>query len=225
MNPFQDQRIQMDILGIKEYPFSEPILKTAYRKKAFEFHPDVSGTETEEKMKKINTAYTLLLPYTQKLGCVETEKWEIPETDIFKLWETCKACSGKGYNLRQVPSVEACPDCPSKHRSVGGWMAFIFAFSGFSDSIRSQGYHKGQCPSCLGKGQNSRMKECSRCDGTGEVKIVCATCNGKGVKRNKEQYIKEKCWDCSSRGKIEIKPFDPVIRKGAVLNGKGGKDK
>jgi len=211
----------MDILGIKEYPFSEPILKTAYRKKAFEFHPDVNSAETEEETKKINIAYTLLLPYAQKLDHVEMEKWEIPETDIFKLWETCKRCYGRGYNLREVPSIESCPDCPSKLRSVGGWMDFIFTFSGFSISIRGQGYHKGQCSTCLGKGQNSRMKECSRCGGTGEVKKVCITCNGKGVKRNKEQYIKEKCWDCFGRGKIEIEPFNPVIRKGAVLTGKG----
>jgi DnaJ-class molecular chaperone len=93
------EKKHMELLGIKEYPFSEGTLKTAYRQKAFQFHPDTSQLETEEEMKKINIAYAYLI------DCVGIENGnndfvlrDTQDTDIFKLWHTCDHCSGRGYN-------------------------------------------------------------------------------------------------------------------------------
>lgn len=203
----------MSTLGITENPFSETLLKVRYREKCFQFHPDVSQEETEEEMKKINAAYARLQSIAKmdfdEISIVK-KRAAMPE-DIFRLWEPCRHCDSKGYFLREIPDIQACPDCPPKQSHMLGWLFFI-------ELIRGEGYHRQECPSCAGKGLTNSGKECNRCAGTGQIKVVCKTCNGKGIKRNKENYIKETCKTCNGLGKIEAKPFNPVILKGAVLN-------
>jgi DnaJ-class molecular chaperone len=205
----------MSILEIENFPFSEATLKTQYRKKAFKFHPDVSKEETEKEMKEINSAYT----YLKLLATTEFNKdfdadIEYIKKDMFDLSISCCDCNGKGYFLREIPNIEACPDC----KNGGDWWNWMSLFSIYGG--RGKGYHLKDCYSCLGKGINLHKKECSICSGTGKVKKVCKTCNGKGIKRNKENYFKEKCFACSGKGRIEVNLFNPVIRKGAILKGK-----
>lgn len=216
LDNFVTAELQSDMgtLGVTEYPFSDSLLKSQYREKCFQFHPDVSQEETEEEMKKINAVYARLqgLARLDFDEIVIVKKRSAMPEDIFRLWEPCKKCASRGYWLRDLPNVETCPDCPPKRFSV-----FSLAF--FLGAGRGEGYHLQDCPSCSG-GLTSSGKECNRCAGTGQIKVVCKTCNGKGVKRNKENYIKETCKTCNGLGKIEVKPFNPVILKGAVLNGK-----
>lgn len=209
----ESEKRYMSILDIKDYPFSESTLKAHYRKAAFKFHPDVSDAKSEEQMKMVNAAYTFLKEVAQPdyaENHIEKEK-QFRDTDIFKFWQPCEKCNSKGYILREVPDVESCTNCPPIIHRVGWWFLF--------ERPRGQGYQFEDCPSCI-KGETTSGKECNRCAGTGKVKKVCAACNGKGIKRNKENFIKELCLRCHGNGRIEIKPFNPVIPKGAVLNGK-----
>ncbi len=199
---------QMEILGITEYPFTKEILVTFYRAKAFQFHPDVNDKSTEEEMKNINIAYDFLKDYTTEEYLDEDAVPKERDFDIFKIWEPCKSCDSKGYNTIELKRIESCPDCKT-YNSHFAWMDFMM----FGD-VRGTGYHYEDCPQCKSKGASPT---CYRCNGRGVIKKVCAACNGKGIKVNKETTIKRKCLDCNGKGKIEIKPFNPVIRKGSVL--------
>jgi len=217
LDDFITDQLHQDMMtiGIDEYPFSESLLKSNYREKCFQFHPDVSEDKTEEEMKKINAAYTRLQDVARMDfdEIVVTKKRATMPEDIFRLWKPCEKCDSKGYFLRELPDIETCPDCPPKQISRLSWF-FLF------ESVRGEGYHRQDCPACSGKGVTNSGKECSRCAGTGIVKVVCKTCNGKGVKKNEDNYIKETCKTCNGLGKIEIITFNPVIPKGAILNGK-----
>lgn len=71
----------MEVLGMKEYPFSDEELKDAYRKKAFEFHPDINIEDTTKEMQLVNAAYSFLE------GCASRERpcGNFTEKDSFKM--------------------------------------------------------------------------------------------------------------------------------------------
>jgi len=197
----------MTILEIKEYPFSEKYLKSQYRKMAFRFHPDINPEEAEKQMTQINLAYEYLKEKTVSEFINGKAKKAFVKTDMFDMSEMCKSCDGDGYHLREIPEREACPDCQGN---------FLFKWFSFLSDNRGNGYHYEKCPSCL-KGFHPSGKPCNRCRGTGLIKQVCKTCNGKGFTLRKETVLKETCHYCKGTGRIEIKPFNPVIKKGAVL--------
>lgn len=60
------------------------------------------------------------------------------------------------------------------------------------------------------------FEKCDLCNGTGIINF-CPYCNNTGIIEVEIKYEKEICTKCKGTGKIEIKPFNPVIRKGAVM--------
>ena len=205
---FDEEKKHMEVLGINEFPFSEEFLKTRYREKAFQFHPDVTTDNTEKEMKKVNAAYSYLKGTAIPSYESSEPKKPFIKKDMFDLSEPCELCDGKGYHVRNLPISEPCPDCPTlETRGV-----FFFFFP----RTKSRGFHWGVCPSCI-NGKKRNGKDCIRCNGTGKVKLVCKTCNGKGYIVNKERTVKETCVKCGGGGRIEVKPFNPVIPKGAIL--------
>jgi DnaJ-class molecular chaperone len=66
------------LLGLGQFASLEEI-KQAYRKKAFLYHPDKSGSENaqgEEMMKRLNNSYKLLLEYCSRY------KYSFKEEDV-----------------------------------------------------------------------------------------------------------------------------------------------
>jgi len=195
----------MDVLGIKDYPFTESELKTAYRTAIKKAHPDKQGSE--EMAKVINGAYSELKNIAlsdqkeRKEGSVvDIEK----EHDIFDLSEPCESCNGTGVDS-YVQSVE-CNRCDKA----------IMSF--FSRYREASGYKKLKCYPCKGTGvfklRNGKEVECRKCHGEGTFIVKCKFCNGTGVIKRK---VKVNCGQCNGTGRIEVKPMNPVIPKGAVL--------
>jgi len=193
----------MDILSIKGYPFTETELKTAYRNAIKKAHPDKQGSE--EKAKVINGAYSELKNIAlsdqkeRKGSVVDIER----EHDIFDLSEPCSSCNGTGE--KEFISQRECNRC-DKVRSF---------FSFFSEA---SGYKKLKCYPCKGSGvfklRNGREVECRKCHGEGYFTVKCKYCNGTGSINVKK---KVDCGECEGKGRIEVKPLNPVIPKGAVL--------
>jgi len=191
------------ILELK-YPFSEEQLKTAFRIKAKETHPDSNKEKDSEDFRKVKEAAEYLLPLCVDL---EHEKEEHvaslkrSEGDIFKMTRKCTTCGGKGFRIFPERSCEAC--------SSGLFSIML--------GIRGVGKVRIRCPECRGSGiftlRSGREVECRRCKGLGRVSINCRFCKGTGV----IEARKETCSICFGTGEIEIKPFNPVIPKGAVL--------
>ena len=190
----------MNTLRLKEYPFTSTQIKGNYRKLLLEYHPD-HNKNGEGKTRKIISAYKaicfLAIDIDEKTKNDAQTKIEKGKEDLFTFFEDCPKCSGRGY-FTQHSQSRICK-C-----SYGGFSLFSI-FSG------------GKCISCKGTGKfkqrrSKRIVRCRECKGTG----ICPICNGKRFvdKGKKERF---NCSTCRGTGKIEIKPFNPVIPKGAVL--------
>ena len=85
---------------------------------------------------------------------------------------------------------------------------------------RSSGFKIIKCRSCKGTGEykqkRGKIVNCFTCYGSGVWRRVkCPKCHGLGVVYEKKLID---CWKCEGLGKIKIDPFNPVIRKGAILS-------
>ncbi len=206
-----------DILGLSKDASADDI-KSAYRRLAKQYHPDVNKTaEAGEKFKEINEAYSVLSDPTKK------------------------------GNYDQYGSADG-PNPSDFFGGSGGFGAGGFNFGGFEDlfnifggGMGTQSQHsaaqRGQdlrtqinlsfeeavfgckkeiniskvetCSSCSGTGAKNGTKytTCKDCNGSGYVKYtensifgrvvktgICKSCNGTGKK------IIEKCDECNGNG-------------------------
>lgn len=95
MASFEEIEKARKLLGLNQFASLEEI-KQAYRKKAFLYHPDKSGSEDaqdEEMMKSLNQAYKLLMEY----------------------------CSQYKYSFKEEDFDRAFPDEAYLKRYVYGW--------------------------------------------------------------------------------------------------------
>lgn len=199
-----------------EFPFDENALKTAFRIKSKETHPDCGGND--EEFKKVMSSYDLLKGFSQVFvdgnGLVTVEGISLmdlgkglPEKNAVK----CDACEGLGYTTtinRRLISGEPCPACSG--------MGIIWNYLGWGNIKEWK-----TCQRCQGRGMFSPVYQeknlyhaCTRCNGTGEIEIYNPVLK-KGVVVTKEKYGKvnkkktycpecgarmsgEKCWRCNS---------------------------
>jgi len=196
----------MKTLKIDSYPFTEKELKDNYRQLVKIYHPDINNSlDNNDHIKVINSAYEHLKNLAINTTVSEDEiqaqvnKYET-DTDIFKLWEPCKHCKGVGKIKLFNSSI--CFHCTS-------W-----------DFLHSFNTYKHLCRSCKGTGKfkqrSGRVVDCYKCSGTGIFGMKkCTFCNNTGYLKQPEEF--KICPICKGIGKIELKPFNPVIPKGAVL--------
>lgn len=198
----------MAILNIKTFPFSKRTLVVNFRGLAKIHHSDKKGGD-DEMMKKITAAYSELLPLAvedvtdEMKGEANLKRRNHKDKDMFTLYESCKNCNGSGFIYPTIfDGYEACYNCNGVGR----------------ESIPVT------CNVCKGTGkftqQNSgRVVDCLRCNGTGIHHYKhwkCWKCNGTG-KITKYTETKQYCPKCNGTGKTELKVYNPVIPKGAIL--------
>ena len=178
----------MQILGINEFPFAENEIKTKFRILIKMSHPDSGGKKQDAQ--KLIQAYRWLLPLSKTPESILPPK----EKRMFDLYKKCEKCNGEG-KIHRSTVVESCHIC----------------FLGIKKIIR--------CRECDEAGRftlkSGRRVICKSCGGTKKIKIKCRECEGTGLRVIPAKDYE--CLHCNGRGEIEIRPFNPVVEKGAVL--------
>ena len=215
------------ILGVGENASQEEI-KSAFRKLARKYHPDVAGKESEEKFKEINEAFQVLgnpqkkAQYDQ-FGSDSFRPEDFADfrnfnfEDLFRdfgFGDIFNIFSGGRRNGRVGPR-------PGSDLRYDIEISLEQAFSGLTTKIELD--VNSTCKSCKGTGaKNGKMKTCSNCGGSGQVKRIqrtpfgqtvfittCGKCRGLG------KTISEKCATCNGTGRIrEKKKIEVKIPKG-----------
>jgi molecular chaperone DnaJ len=216
-----NKRDYYDILGIPR-DASEADIKSAFRRLAREYHPDVNKAEdAEEKFKEINEAYAVLADQQKRAafdryghagvsgtGAGAPDFTNVDLGDIFE--------ELFGFGRRSARQERNAP-------RRGGDLQYNLSLN-FKEAV-------------FGIDQNiefSRDEECSRCDGAGaepDTSVsTCPTCNGNGEVRQSRQtmfgnmvqvttcpncrgsgeIIGSPCKTCNGRG-LERKTIDKAV--------------
>lgn len=206
------------ILGVAE-DASKDEIKKEYRKLAVKYHPDKGEADSDDRMKEINEAYTVLsnddkrsrYDMERKYGSIGGNAGD-NFYDIFN-----NMFRGGMYRRRD-------PNAPARGRDINyaiGLPLRFFIFGGdYSFEIK---YHD-MCKTCNGTGAK-KSKQCTSCGGSGQQThrqqqgnnvfintVPCASCGGKGY------IIEEKCSDCSDGSILLNKEVTIEVPKG-IENG------
>lgn len=220
-----------DILGVGKTA-TEDEIKSAYRKLAKKYHPDLNPNDKQaaEKFKECSEAYEVLSDKTKR------ERFDRGES-----------VDGSGFN----------PFSGGGGFSSGGFEDIFDIFSSFMGGGRAQessgvgtditqnislsfmeaalGCDKEivfsrleQCQTCKGSGAKNEasVKTCDKCKGSGKVTYTtnsifgrqmsvgtCDKCRGRG------KIVLENCPDCSGKGLVSKKKTFTVTIPGGVENG------
>ena len=210
-----------EVLGVSQGADTGEI-KTAFRRLARQFHPDVSQeADAEAKFKEINEAYEVLSDDEKRARYDRFGHAGVNGAggfsggmggfggfeDIFDIFNSAFGEQPRGR--RRGPAA-------GRDRRVDVTIDFVEAVFGVEKEIELQRLES--CESCDGTGAaaGSRPTTCGTCNGSGEVRQVqqtflgsmvraqiCPNCGGKG------QVISNPCRNCDGSGRR---------RKRAVLN-------
>ena len=225
------QKDYYEILGVGRSANADE-LKSAFRKLAREYHPDVNKSpDAEEKFKEINQAYAVLS---------DSEKRQVYDR----------------YGAEGVSGMGGMPDYTAVDFSDIFGDLFGFGFGGNNNSRTRNAPRRGAdlsmavnltfeeaifgadkeieftrdelCSTCHGTGAEAGTNptRCNACNGTGEIRNVrqtflgsmvqvttCPTCNGSG------QVINSPCKTCRGRGLERRTVKKTVTVPGGVDNG------
>jgi molecular chaperone DnaJ len=178
-----------EVLGVSK-DSSEEDIKKAYRKLAFQYHPDraIGDSESEKKFKEVQEAYDILS------DPVKRSNYDNPHmgfSDPFDLFSN-------------VFGFSAAP--PKRNLDI-----FMALELSFWEAVR--GCHKTisirrflECSKCRGTGAAS-MNNCNMCHGQGSIsqragpmtiRTLCQKCSGQG------QIIRDKCKACNGIGQDKV---------------------
>ena len=199
-------------LGIS-IPFTEEILKSAYREKIKAVHSDHGGSD--EECIKVQEAYRFLQSYVSE---------EMTVADIDKIiWARIKI-----EELEPLKNFADCTSCNGKGKWIDSMQMPIYAQYGMKCwKCNGTGDYIIKCRQCVGTGKftlkSGRIVECRNCYGIGTCVVgKCRNCNGSGYWRSfntpiieyKTIKIKQSCSGCRGTGRIEI--YNPVIKSGCL---------
>lgn len=215
-----------EILGVEKTANADE-LKSAYRKLAKKYHPDVYANatdaekkEAEAKFKDINHAYEVLSD-SQKRAAYDTYGDENgPQMGAGGFGG---GAGGFGFDMDDIFSTifsgfgggssrQSRANAPQRGQDilVGVTITFEEAVFGVQKTVNVRRVEN--CPDCKGTGAKggTAFKVCSQCGGSGRVTMtqrtpfgqvstqgVCPTCGGKG------RIVTDKCTSCGGQGRFE----------------------
>jgi molecular chaperone DnaJ len=220
-----------EVLGVPRGA-SQQDIKTAFRKLAREYHPDVSKhPNAEAKFKEINEAYEVLSDDDKRARYDRFGAAGVsgnggaggysPFEEIFE--EFFSNLGGmRGAQRRRGPR-------PGADRHVDVTVTFEEAIFGIEREVEFDRLQT--CDVCHGNGAEpgTQLQKCSQCAGTGEVRSVqqtflgpmvqvntCPRCNGRG------EVIPTPCHNCKGAGKTRDKvtlgvQIPPGVREGLQI--------
>jgi len=203
-----------EVLGVPRNA-SDAEIKRAFRKLAFQYHPDRNKElGAEEKFKEINEAYQILSDPEKRhrydrYGRVDVERG-FPDFDFGGLGDIFESFFG-GFG---TPFGRTAQRAPQKGDSLQSHLTLSFQEAVFGCNKEVEIQRVEFCPSCHGIGseQGTNPETCPDCRGTGQVRKVqqsifgrfthittCSRCEGVGT------VINNPCSQCKGRGRIKEK--------------------
>ena len=209
-----------EILGVDKNATQDEI-KSAFRKKARQLHPDVNkAPDAEEKFKELGKAYEVLSDDEKRQvydrygedginnsGFGGGGPFEYGFGGLNDIFEAFFGGSMGGFSSRQRdPNAPISGDDLRMDIQIG----FKDAIFGVEKEIKIK--HLETCDECngTGKDKNAKQTTCKTCNGTGRVQqntrtilgnftsvTTCPTCNGTGI--DPSSYCKK----CKGRGAIQ----------------------
>jgi len=181
------------ILGVNKSSSQEDI-KSAYRKLAREWHPDINkSSNAEEKFKEISQAYETLSDPAKK-SAYDNPGFPFPNF-------TQHRNIHRQPNSAAVIQVELTPFESMKNTTkTVEYNIDLFCSDCNGEGGRSQNGVPSPCPDCGGSGRHVHvinngffhmqhdLGPCGRCRGRGYLHaVVCGTCHGFGLKKKQVQ--------------------------------------
>jgi len=201
-----------DVLGVGRNASQEEI-KSAFRRLARQYHPDVNNApDAEERFKEINEAF-MVLSDSEKRTIYDRYGYEglrsaggMPDwttMDPFEIFEQFFGGGFNGFSTRQRRNA------PRRGEDLHYSITLDFEEAAAGVERELQITRNEVCEHCKGSGAEpgTSPETCSTCQGRGEVRTVrqtflgsmvqvttCPQCNGAG------RVVARKCKECSGRG-------------------------
>lgn len=194
-------------LGVEKKASQEEI-KKAYRKLAFEYHPDrnPNDKEAEARFKEVGEAYSVLSDPKKRqsydrFGIKEGKRGRTASPFDFGDFE--EFFGGAASNF--ADEIRRQQQRPRKGRSISLHLDIKLSESILGCKKDLEVSVREKCASCVGTG-SSETEECTGCSGAGSIQArpnpnfvinhVCRHCNGSG------RFSLRGCGDCSSKGVV-----------------------
>lgn len=212
-----EKRDYYEVLGV-ERAASVSEIRSAYRKLAAKYHPDVNpgDHQAEEKFKEINEAHEVLsTPEKRQMydqfghagpqGAGFGEGFGVG--DIFDMFFG----AGAGFGGRGGP--ESARQRATQGADIRFDLEITFEEAAFGATKTIKLNRQQPCDTCQGSGAKpgTSAKPCSACHGTGQVRHVqntilgsfatvtpCANCGGEG------RVITDPCQTCRGQGRVRV---------------------
>ena len=208
------KRDYYEVLGVSRDASGEQI-KKAFRKLAFQYHPDYnSGSDAEDKFKEINEAYQVLSDSEKRAqydryGRVSDANWQggFEDFGFGGLGDIFDAFFGGATATRARRS-------PKKGADLKTEISLTFEEAAFGTDKEIELWRVETCSVCHGVGASpgTQPEKCPECNGSGQVRRVsqsifgrfvqvvgCPRCNGEGT------IITEYCPQCKGDGRQKVK--------------------
>ncbi|MDD3236895.1 MAG: molecular chaperone DnaJ [Candidatus Gastranaerophilales bacterium] len=209
-----------EILGVTENAGKDEI-KSAFRKKARQLHPDVNKEpDAEEKFKELGKAYETLMDDDKRAtydrygedglssaGYSSQGPFDYGFGGLNDIFESFFGGGFGGFQERQAD-----PNAPQQGADLRLDIELDFEEAVFGTEKEIKITHLEPCASCNGSGAKAGSKPttCKTCGGTGRVQQVtqtilghfsqittCPNCHGTG------QTITDPCPECKGKGRID----------------------
>jgi molecular chaperone DnaJ len=208
---FMAQRDYYEILGIDRQASPEEI-KSAFRKLARQYHPDVNkAADAEERFKELNEAHAVLSDPDKRAaydryGHAGVNTGSVPDwttVDFTDIFGEIFGFGGFGTSRRQSRNA------PRRGADLNYTLNLTFEEAVFGVEKEVEITRDELCNTCRGTGAEpgTSPARCATCGGRGEVQTVrqtflgsmvqvtsCPTCNGQG------EIINTPCSTCRGRG-------------------------
>ncbi|MBO5773025.1 MAG: molecular chaperone DnaJ, partial [Clostridia bacterium] len=226
------------ILGVSKTATDDEI-KSAYRKMAKKYHPDLHPNDNEaaEKFKECNEAYSVLGD-AQKRKSYDRGEYDMgmggaggfnpfggggfSATGFDDIFDMFSDFMGGGRTSRGARSAHA------QGSDISYRLHLTFAEAALGCKKQINFTRVERCSTCHGTGAKSEQhqKTCDKCNGTGRVQVVTNTIFGRSVSvgvcdkcGGSGKIVTEKCRTCNGKGVVNVNKVMNVTIPAGVENG------